>query len=132
MRSADINIAVEVEPNIGFIYADRYRVQTALFNLIQNAVEALTDGGNMIISTYTAPDRRYCAIKVRDTGAGMSPELLARVGEPFFSTHTDEGLRGLGLAIVQDIVKSHGGRFEMTSTPKEGTTVILYFQMAET
>jgi signal transduction histidine kinase len=62
----------------------------------------------------------------------MSPELLARVGEPFFSTHTDEGLRGLGLAIVQDIVKSHGGRFEMTSTPKEGTTVILYFQMAET
>jgi signal transduction histidine kinase len=56
---------------------------------------------------------------------------LARVCEPFFSTHTDEGLRGLGLAIVQDIVKIHGGKIEMKSSSQEGTQIVLYFPIVE-
>jgi signal transduction histidine kinase len=57
---------------------------------------------------------------------------MQRVCEPFFSTHTDEGLRGLGLAIVQDIVKIHGGQIEIKSNPLEGTQVILYFPVVST
>jgi signal transduction histidine kinase len=71
------------------------------------------------------------AITVRDNGPGIPPELLARVCEPFFSTHMDEGLRGLGLAIVQDIVKIHGGKIEMQSSPDEGTQIVLYFPIVE-
>jgi signal transduction histidine kinase len=72
------------------------------------------------------------AITVQDDGPGIPPELLTRVCEPFFSTHTDEGLRGLGLAIVQDIVKMHGGKFEIKSQSDKGTQVILYFPVIET
>ena len=49
------------------------------------------------------------SITVADTGKRIPPELMERICEPFFSTHQEEGLRGLGLAIVQDIVKMHGG-----------------------
>jgi signal transduction histidine kinase len=71
------------------------------------------------------------AIIIQDNGPGIPPEMLARVCEPFFSTHKDEGLRGLGLAIVQDIVKVHGGKIEIKSSPGEGTEVILYFPIID-
>jgi signal transduction histidine kinase len=54
---------------------------------------------------------------------------MERVCEPFFSTHKDEGLRGLGLSIAQDIVKIHGGQVEIKSSPDEGSEVILYFPL---
>jgi signal transduction histidine kinase len=56
---------------------------------------------------------------------------MARVCEPFFSTHTEEGLRGLGLAIVQDILKMHGGEMEIQSQIGTGTRVTLYFPVVE-
>lgn len=70
-------------------------------------------------------------MSVRDDGPGIPPELHEKIFEPFFSTHADEGLRGLGLAIVQDIVKMHGGEIELKSRPGEGTEVILYFSVVE-
>jgi signal transduction histidine kinase len=58
---------------------------------------------------------------------------MERICEPFFSTHQEEGMRGLGLAIVQDIVKMHGGRMEIKSAPGKGTKVVLCFPaVAET
>jgi len=129
MQQAGVDIDMQVETDIGRIYVDRHRVQTALLNLIQNAVEAMPEGGRIVLSAYTAPEKHAIAISVQDTGDGISPELLARVCEPFFSTHADEGLRGMGLAIVQDIIKAHGGHFDIDSTPHEGTTITLYFKI---
>jgi signal transduction histidine kinase len=77
-----------------------------------------------------APNRREVSITVADTGSGIPPELMERICEPFFSTHQEEGMRGLGLAIVQDIIKMHGGRMEIRSVPGEGTKVVLYFPAA--
>jgi two-component system NtrC family sensor kinase len=58
--------------------------------------------------------------------------MIDKVCEPFFSTHKkDEGLRGLGLAIVRDIIKTHGGKMEITSPPGKGTSVILYLPVAD-
>jgi two-component system NtrC family sensor kinase len=70
------------------------------------------------------------SITVADTGSGIPPELMERICEPFFSTHQEEGMRGLGLAIVQDIVKMHGGRMEIRSVPGEGTQIVLGFPAA--
>jgi signal transduction histidine kinase len=53
--------------------------------------------------------------------------LMPRICEPFFSTHTEEGMRGLGLAIVQDIMKIHSGRIDIRSRLGEGTDITLYF-----
>jgi two-component system NtrC family sensor kinase len=132
MQKSGIQLIVSVDENIPLFYVDRYRVQTALFNLIQNALEAMPDGGNIRVSASFAPQDRRIALTIQDNGPGIPPELLQRVCEPFFSTHTEEGLRGLGLAIVQDIVKIHGGQIEIKSNPLEGTQVMLYFPVVST
>ena len=130
MRKAGIELKVDFDEKLPGIHADRYRVQTALFNLIQNAMEAMPSGGRITVSAGTAPDRREVSITVADTGSGIPPELMERICEPFFSTHQEEGMRGLGLAIVQDIIKMHGGRMEIRSAPGEGTKVVLCFPAA--
>jgi signal transduction histidine kinase len=126
--SSELKVTL-AEPLPG-IRADRYRVQTALFNLIQNALEAMPAGGRITVAALSDPDRREVCITVSDTGAGIPPELMEKICEPFFSTHQEEGMRGLGLAIVQDIVKMHGGRLEITSSPGEGTRISLCFPAA--
>lgn len=131
LQRADIKVSVETEANLPLLYADRERVQTALFNLIQNSLEAMPAGGKVIVSAYSVPPRHAVAISIRDTGFGISPELMERVCEPFFSTHADEGMRGLGLSIVQDIVKIHGGEIEIKSQPDDGSEIILYFPLVE-
>jgi len=130
MRKAGIELQVDFDEQMPGIHADRYRVQTALFNLIQNAIEAMPTGGRITVSTAAEPDREEVSISVADTGKGILPELMERICEPFFSTHQEEGMRGLGLAIVQDIVKMHGGRMEIQSAPGEGTKVVLCFPAA--
>jgi two-component system NtrC family sensor kinase len=127
MRKAGIELDVRLETQIPQINADRSRVQTALFNLIQNAMEAMPEGGRITISAHEDPKRHEVALSVRDTGSGIPPELMERICEPFFSTHQEEGLRGLGLAIVQDIVKIHGGRIAIDSKQGEGTEIVLVF-----
>ena len=130
MRKAQIELQVDFDERLPGIHADRYRVQTALFNLIQNALEAMPTGGQISVSAGTAADHREVVIAVADTGSGIPPELMDRICEPFFSTRQEEGMRGLGLAIVQDIIKMHGGRMEILSAPGEGTKVLLYLPTA--
>jgi two-component system NtrC family sensor kinase len=131
MRKAGIKLQVLIDAQIPQINADRSRLQTALFNLIQNAMEAMPEGGQIKVSAETDPERREVSLTVEDTGAGIPPELMERIYEPFFSTHQEEGMRGLGLAIVQDIVKIHGGRIAIESRPSEGTKIVLTFPAAE-
>jgi two-component system NtrC family sensor kinase len=130
MQKSGIVLHVLEEPCIPEIYADRYRLQTALFNLLQNAAEAMPAGGEVTVSTFFDTQENVVAISVRDNGPGIPEELMSRICEPFFSTHTEEGMRGLGLAIVQDIMKIHSGRIDIRSRPGEGTKITLYFPVA--
>jgi len=131
LQRTDIKVSVDTEAKMPLLYADRERVQTALFNLIQNSLEAMPGGGMIIVSAFSVPDRHAIALSVKDTGFGISPELMERICEPFFSTHGDEGLRGLGLSIVQDIVKIHGGEIEIKSSPDDGSEIVMYFPLIE-
>ena len=131
IQKAGIELHVHFDEKIPQILADRHRVQTALFNLIQNALEAMPEGGRITVSAKAEMERREVSITVQDTGKGIPPELMERICEPFFSTHQEEGLRGLGLAIVQDIVKMHGGRISIDSHPGEGTKIVLTFPATE-
>jgi two-component system, NtrC family, sensor kinase len=127
VQKAGIELRVDFDEALPGIHADRYRVQTALFNLIQNALEAMPAGGRLTVSAAAAPDRKEMSITVADTGGGIPPELMEKICEPFFSTRQEEGIRGLGLAIVQDIVKLHGGHVEIQSAQDKGTKVVLCF-----
>jgi len=127
IQKSGVELRVQIARDTPPLYVDHYRVQTALFNLIQNALEAMPQGGKMIIAAGVSPERQAIAVSVEDTGMGIPPEMLEKICEPFFSTHPGEGIRGLGLAIVQDIVKAHAGSLEIKSQPQQGTRITLFF-----
>ena len=130
LQKSSIQIQVRVDPGIHPLLGDRYRMQTALMNLIQNAVEAMPAGGVVTVSACSNTSLGSVAITVQDTGPGIPPLLMPKVFEPFFSTHPEEGMKGLGLSIVQDIMKVHGGEVELKSEPGAGTRVTLRFPIA--
>ena len=126
-----VTIDVQLDRSAASLYVDRYRIQTALLNIIQNSIDAMPDGGKITISADDDRAAKTSKILITDNGQGIGADLLKKVCEPFFSSHEGEGMRGLGLAIVRDIVKAHGGQMEIQSTPGSGTSVILYLRMAD-
>ncbi len=133
IQNMSIDIQVQVPSDLPRLHVDRYRIQTALLNLIQNATEALSGKDKGVITVFAVLDAasQHVAISIGDNGPGIPADLMARIYEPFFTTHTDEGLRGLGLAIVQDIIKIHSGHMEIDGKPGAGTTVSLYLPVHE-
>ena len=126
MQKNRVEMKVNIDDVIKPLYVDRYRIQTALMNIIQNALEAMPQGGKITISAQTISPNGLVAVTINDTGTGMPPDMIEKACEPFFSTRQNEGLRGLGLAIVRDIVKTHGGKIEIKSSLGQGTSIILY------
>jgi CheY-like chemotaxis protein len=99
-------------------------IREALLNLVQNAVDAMPDGGRITVATGEADGEAW--VEVRDTGLGMSDDVRDRAFEPFFTTKGSAG-SGLGLAEVYGIMKRHRGRAEIRSAPGQGTVVRLAF-----
>src|SRR5437660_5176616 len=100
------------------IEADPRRLKDALFNLVGNAVEATPQGGNVEVEIDEVD--RAARIAVRDSGRGMPPEVLERLGTPFFTTR-DEGT-GLGVVVARAAFAQHGGSLVYASEPGQGTT----------
>ena len=109
------------------VRVDRDQLKQAFFNVIKNAMEAMTNGGILKISTYN--EGRFVAIAFTDTGPGIAPDQLGSIFEAYQTTK-NEGT-GLGLLIVQRIIREHGGQIEVDSRPGEGTTFILYLPNEE-
>jgi len=102
------------------VTADVHRLEEALFNVVDNAIEACAGGG---VVQVTVEERDHAArLVVRDSGRGMSAEVLARLGTPFFTTR-EQGT-GLGVVLARAVFAQHGGTLEYSSTPGEGTTAI--------
>lgn len=131
MQKNKVIMKVNIDENVQPLYVDRYRIQTALMNLIQNSIEAMPEGGDIIISVENLSSKNFESIIISDTGVGMTPNMVEKVCEPFFSTRQDEGMRGLGLAIVRDIIKVHGGTMEIKSVQGQGTSIILNLPIAQ-
>lgn len=102
------------------IEADERRLKDALFNLVGNAVEATPEGGRVEVEIEEV--ERAARIAVRDSGRGMSPEVLDRIGTPFFTTR-DEGT-GLGVVVARATFTQHGGSLVYSSEPGRGTTAV--------
>jgi len=93
-------------------------IQQVVLNLLLNAIQAIPDEGKIEVTVEPATDS--AAIRVRDTGRGMSQEILAKIFKPFFTTRS-EGT-GLGLSLAKSVVDSHGGRIDVMSEPGRGST----------
>ena len=125
-RGGRIVLEPAFEPNVN-VFGIGGEIREALLNLVQNALDAMTGGGTLGISSYVR-DGMAC-IEVRDTGHGMTPEVRERAFEPFFTTKGKRGT-GLGLSEVYGIAKRHRGNAEIESEPGKGTTVRLTFPLA--
>jgi signal transduction histidine kinase len=102
---------------------DRGQVEQVLLNLAQNALDAMGDGGRLIIRTTRTEAGR--SISVCDSGHGVPGDVLDRVFDPFFSTKALGRGSGLGLGICRDIARNHGGDILLDSEPDVGTVVTL-------
>jgi PAS domain S-box-containing protein len=102
-------------------------LREALINLVFNAIDALPRGGSLQLVARDADEQ--VIIEIVDSGTGMTPEVAARIFEPFYTTKGERGT-GLGLAMVYGIVERHGGRIEIDSAPGRGTTVRLILPRA--
>lgn len=114
--------------------ADANQIQQVILNLALNARDALTRGGTIRLGAEYATeggDGKRAVLTVSDTGGGIPPEVLPRIFEPFFTTKADSGHSGLGLAIIQEIIKNHGGKIDLKTTVGEGTTFRVSFPAAE-
>ena len=122
---------VEVAKNLcaqNEIYGNSTEIRQALWNIILNALQAMSDGGTLEIETRLDVDEDthgFLEISVRDNGCGIEEKHMKNVLEPFYTTK--ENGTGLGLAIVNRIVESHGGTFRIESEPGAGTrcTIVL-------
>ena len=101
------------------VEADPNRLKEALLNLVANAIEATPAGGQVVVEVRAAGDR--AEVVVRDTGRGMPPDTLSRVGTPFFTTR-DDGT-GLGVVLARSVIAQHGGALRYDSEPGKGTLV---------
>jgi two-component system NtrC family sensor kinase len=104
------------------VVCDREQIVQALIALMVNAVEAMPQGGRLVLSTWEAAGAERVCLGVSDTGIGIPPDLKERIFDPFFSTKSETKGVGLGLAVVYGIVQRHEGTISVTSAPGAGTT----------
>ena len=136
-----VQIDWRIEPNLWPTSAEPDQLELAVLNLCINARDAMPDGGriglcasNVVLETETGHDitpGNYVRIDVEDAGVGMSPELAARVLEPFFTTKPVGKGTGLGLSMVYGFAQRSGGGMEIDSEPGRGTRVSLFLPRSQ-
>lgn len=121
----DRKVVVNIEPSVDMppAWVDHAQVRQAFYNIIRNALQAMTDGGVLRIS-YVHSDRLACVV-FRDTGCGIPSDRMGEMFEPFQTSKADGS--GLGLMIVQRIMRDHGGSILVDSL-QQGTRIQLNFQ----
>jgi signal transduction histidine kinase len=117
----DITLQMEGLEDLGQVAFHASTLRRVIFNLVQNALDAMPHGGTISIKGHSTATQ--VLLQVQDTGSGMSVEQLERIFEPLYTTKP--GGTGLGLYIVQEIVAAHGGQIAVQSTEGQGTTFLL-------
>ncbi len=139
-----VQLHTELAHDLWPVFADAGQMEQVLVNLAVNARDAMPDGGTLRIDSANVAVRagepppqgssepgRYVQLCVADTGAGIPPDVLARVFEPFFTTKPKGEGTGLGLATVYGIIRQAGGHVRIDSVPGTGTTVTAMFPATE-
>jgi CheY-like chemotaxis protein len=135
----NIQLVIKPDPSLPTVRGDATQLHQVLLNLCVNARDAMPHGGTLTLKAErqevdaayasSVPDAKpggYVALRVRDTGSGIPPEILDRIFDPFFTTKGPDKGTGLGLSTVMGIVKGHGGFVHVYSLPGKGSTFTAY------
>ena len=106
---------------------DPAQIKQVLLNLVKNAMQAMSRGGELTVRTGAGTEAVF--VSITDTGKGIPDEKLTRIFEPFFTTKKKGS--GLGLMIVQRIIRDHAGRIDIESKPGQGTTFRIWLPLHE-
>ena len=123
LSDRQLDVKVEVSDELPIILGDRGQVKQVIFNLIKNAMEAMQPGGSLRILARCDDD--YVYLQFVDTGSGISEEDLSKVFQAYYTTKK-EG-HGLGMMIVERIMRDHGGHVNLESHKEKGTAITLQF-----
>jgi len=132
IENRDVIVDVKVPEPIPPISVDRNQIKQAFFNIIKNALQAMTNGGILTVTLFS--NDQQLGISFKDNGEGMSAEQMGHLFKPYSwpgRPSAKERGSGLGLFIVQRIVQDHGGQIEVYSQPKSGTNFTIYLPLDE-
>jgi signal transduction histidine kinase len=133
--SARVRVRLERTGQAARVAGDSDRLQQVLINLLLNAVQAMPDGGALMVETSTVRRSRpglegaeqdFVTIAVADTGIGIPAEIRDKIFDPFYTTREGRGGTGLGLAVVSGIVKEHDGWIDVEDGRPAGTVFRVY------
>lgn len=124
MSDARITISLNLHQPAAFVATDETVVYTALGNLILNAIDAMHEGGKLIIKTEVTGAK--VQLSVADTGIGISAETMPYIFDPFFTTKSPDKGTGLGLTVVRESLESSGGSITASSKPGAGTVFTIH------
>jgi two-component system NtrC family sensor kinase len=121
--------AIQLNLNLGealpLLQCDPSQIEQVLLAVIVNAMDAMPRGGNLWLETRLSEDGSRVAITVRDDGAGIAPDVMPKIFEPFVTTKEHGHGTGLGLAVSRSIVERHSGKISLESELGKGTTVTI-------
>lgn len=115
----NVNMTLEFEPTIPFLYCDKNQLKQVFINIIKNAIEAMPNGGEVKVEARIQENN--LVVQVADQGHGIPQDRMAKLGEPFYSSK-EKGI-GLGLMISYKIIEAHNGEINIESEIEKGTIV---------
>ena len=127
-RPPQVEVQTELNCRHVLLHGNETQLSQVLLNLVLNAFHAMEkDGGTLTIST--AADESHIIFRVKDTGCGISTDVLPHIFDPFFTTKETGKGTGLGLAIVQQVVEGHQGRIKVDTAVGQGTSFTIFFPL---
>lgn len=117
-----VEVVTDLDPSLPSIEADPLQLRQVFVNLINNAAEAMSQGGQLTLRTHKGPATGFVTAEVEDTGVGIPEENMKKLFTPFFTTKPIGRGTGLGLAITYGIVRMHQGQINVQSQVGQGTT----------
>jgi signal transduction histidine kinase len=119
-RKSKVEVKTKLESPPPVTIYDSQQIGQVLINLIQNAIQAMPDGGEL--SLTSSQNRKWVDITIEDTGVGIPRKNLSKIFDPFFSTKPEGEGTGLGLSVSYGIITQHKGKIEVKSKVNKGTT----------
>jgi len=126
-----IEVKRELAPDLPYILGNVKTLQQVFLNLFINAIQAMKNGGVLSLRGLVSEDQHWLKVEVTDTGAGISPEDLPHIFEPFYTTKEVGRGTGLGLSVSFSIAQKHGGHIEVKSQVGEGSTFTVFLPVLE-